>query len=317
MADRLGEGLEPVGQGSEGPGGMRRPGGPQLRRVVEGVASELEAAGVESPRLEARRLVCHAAGIERHQLALDAGDRALRAGEARRLAGMVRRRLSGVPLQHIEGTVEFRELVLRCDRRALIPRPETEQLVERAAAWIRERGAPLERVLDVGTGSGAIALALLSEGLARQAVGLDVSREALMLAAENREVAGASEERFELRWVRGPLWNSVSSRERFDLIISNPPYVSGGELDELPREVVDHEPREALDGGEDGLEVIREIAGGAAGYLTEGGCLFLEIAADDGDAVKDVFRDAGGWDPVEVRDDLAGRERFVRARPAR
>lgn len=317
MADRLGEGLEPVGQGSEGPGGMQRPGGPQLRRVVDGVASELEAAGVESPRLEARRLVCRAAGIERHQLALDAGDRALRAGEARRLAGMVRRRLSGEPLQHIEGTVEFRELVLRCDRRALIPRPETEQLVERAAAWIRERGAPLERVLDVGTGSGAIALALLSEGLARQTVGLDVSREALMLAAENREVAGAGEERFELRWVRGPLWNSVSSRERFDLIISNPPYVSGGELDDLPREVIDHEPREALDGGEDGLEVIREIAGGAAGYLTEGGCLFLEIAADRGDAVRDAFRDAGGWDRVEVRDDLAGRERFVRARPVR
>lgn len=313
LRDAAGERLEPVGGEQEGPGGMRKPGGPTLRRVVDGVAAELESAGVESPRVEARRLVCHAAGIGRDELALEAGDEPLRPGLARRLAGMVRRRLSGEPLQYIEGTVEFRDLVLRCDRRALIPRPETEQLVERAAAWIEDRGEPAERALDVGTGSGAIALSLLDEGLSGEAVGLDSSREALMLAAENRRVVGVPEDRFELRWVQGDLWNSVSSRERFDLVISNPPYVRDGEMAGLPTEVAEHEPEEALRGGEDGLDVIREIAGPAAAYLRPGGALFLEIGPEQGEAVRAILESGGGWSEVVVRQDLAGRDRFVRA----
>lgn len=313
LRETAGGELEPVGGSGEGPGGMQKPGGPPIRRVVEGVAGELEAAGVESPRLEARRLVSHAAGIERHRLALDDGDERLRPGLARRLAGMVRRRLAGEPLQYIEGSVEFRELVLRCDRRALIPRPETEQLVERVAGWIQGRGGSVERILDVGTGSGAIALSLLTEGLAGEAVGLDVSREALMLAAENRDLAGVPEDRFELRWVQGPLWNSVGSKERFDLIVSNPPYVSDAEMEDLPGEVADHEPTRALRGGEDGLDVVREIGDAAAGYLEGGGALFLEIGAEQGDEVREILGRSGNWTAVEVRRDLAGRERFVRS----
>ncbi len=306
--------LEPVGGETDGPGGMRKPGGPTLRRAVDGVAAELEAAGVESPRREATRLVCHVAGVGRDELALEAGDRSLRPGLARRLAGMVRRRLAGEPLQYIEGTVAFRDLVLRCDRRALIPRPETEQLVGRVAGWVDERGEPAGRTLDIGTGSGAIALSLLDESLTRAAVGLDSSREALMLAAENREVVGVAEDRFELRWVRGPLWNSVSSRERFDLVISNPPYVTDREMEELPREVAGFEPEEALRGGADGLDVVREIADRGAAYLRSGGALFLEIGSGQGRAVRRILEERDGWTDVTVREDLTGRERFVRAR---
>lgn len=310
----------------EGPGGMKKPPGPGLRGVAEGIAEELEAGGVENARREAERLLCHALGMERHELALDEGGKRLGAAEAGRLARAVRRRLKGEPLQHIEGSVHFRDLVLLCDRRALVPRPETEQLVERVVQWARRRrregslppdrredGPPLESVLDVGVGSGAIALSLLHEGIAERAVGVDVSREALMLAGQNREKCAVDPDRLELRLVSRPLWNSVAASERFDAVVSNPPYVSDEELEGLAPEVADHEPRVALAGGEDGLEVIREIADRAARYLEEGGALFLEIGAGQADAVRGLLEGSPEWGDVRVTRDLAGRDRFVRA----
>lgn len=307
-----------------------RPAGPTREEAVSGVARELEAAGgdvgIDRPRLEAERLVCHVTGIERAELART-GDRRLSPDEAGRLGRAIRRRLAGEPLQHIEGTVAFRELVLLADPRAFLPRPETEQLVDRVARWARGgegegvrtvgRDAPdeppLREVLDVGTGSGAIALSLVVEGLAERVVGLDVSADALVQAAANREGAGLSEETVELRLASRPVWSSVRGEERFDAIVSNPPYVTDEEMEELPAEVADHEPREALAGGPDGLEVIREIVDGAHAYLRPGGALFLEIGAGQGEAVERLLGEAGSWEDVRVGRDLAGRERFVRA----
>ena len=317
--ERAGDELRQVTGSREGPGGMKKPAGPNLRGVVDGVAEELEAGGVDDdPRREAERLVCHALGVDRHELAL--GDDAPRLGaeEAGRLARAVRRRLDGEPLQHIEGTVQFRELTLLCDRRALIPRPETEQLVERVAQWVRGEtggGGPreIERMLDIGTGSGAIALSLLHEGLARRALGVDISREALQLAGQNRDrVPGVDDDRLELRLASSPLWNSISSSERFDLIVSNPPYVSDAEMEDLPEEVRAYEPAVALSGGPAGMDVIREILERGARYLRPGGALFLEIGESQGDAVRRAASDAGEWGRVEVGRDLAGRDRFVR-----
>lgn len=319
--ERAGGELRQVTGSREGPGGMKKPAGPDLRGVVDGVAEELRAGGVEGdPRREAERLVCHALGLDRHELALGDDAPGLGAEEAGRLARAVRRRLDGEPLQHIEGTVQFRELTLLCDRRALIPRPETEQLVERVAQWIRGEsgdGGPRDvgRVLDIGTGSGAIALSLLHEGLARRALGVDVSREALQLAGQNRERAPEVDgDRFELRLASSPLWTSISASERFDLVVSNPPYVSDGEMGDLPEEVRAYEPEVALSGGPDGLDVIREILGRGARYLRPGGALFLEIGEGQGDAVRRAASEAGEWSSVEVGRDLAGRERFVRLR---
>ncbi len=318
-AERAGGELQQVSGSREGPGGMKKPAGPNLRGVVDGVAEELEAGGVEeNARREAERLVCHALGLDRHELALGDDAPSLGAEEAGRLARALRRRLEGEPLQHIEGTVQFRELTLVCDRRALIPRPETEQLVERVAQWIRgETGddgpRDVERVLDIGTGSGAIALSLLQEGLARRALGLDVSREALQLAGQNRDRAeGVDDERLELRLASSPLWNSVSSSERFDLVVSNPPYVSDGEMEDLPQEVRDYEPEVALAAGPDGMDVIREILDRGARYLRPGGALFLEIGEEQGEAVRRLADETGEWAQVEVGRDLAGRDRFVR-----
>lgn len=310
----------------------RAPPGPTWDEAVRGVARELEAAdeeaGVDRPRLEAERLLCHVLGIERARLATSGGER-LTAAQAGRLARVTRRRLGGEPLQHIEGTVAFRDLVLLADRRALVPRPETEQLVDRVRRWAEERGErrgevrrvgsergrepPLEAALDVGTGSGAIALALVHEGVAERVVALDVSEEALMQAAANRGAADLSGDEVELRLASRPLWSSVGRDERFDLIVSNPPYVRDEELDELPAQIREHEPRVALSGGEDGLEVIREIASGARGYLRPGGALFLEIGEEQGEAVVELLEAHGPWAEIEVSRDLAGRIRFVRA----
>lgn len=312
------------------------PPGPTRREALRGVAGELERAGVEAglddPRLEAERLLCHVLGLDRTDLARS-GDERLTAEQAGRIARVTRRRMGGEPLQHIEGTVAFRELVLLADSRALIPRPETEQLVDRVRRWAEERARlrgevrtaggerdrppPLGTALDVGTGSGAIALSLVHEGVVERVVALDVSEQALMQAAANRAAADVSEEQVELRLASRPLWSSVGRDERFDLIVSNPPYVREAEIEGLPAEIRGHEPRLALSGGEDGLEVIREIASGARAYLSPAGALFLEIGADQGEAVVAILEAAGPWSEVEVQGDLAGRDRFVRAiRPA-
>ncbi len=286
---------------------------------------------MERPRLEAERLLCHVLGVDRAELHRSGGER-LTAEEAGRLARVTRRRMGGEPLQHIEGTVAFRELVLLADRRALVPRPETEQLVDRIRRWAADRadrgadgvqgvgrdgGPPLGTALDVGTGSGAIALSLVHEGLVERVVALDVSEEALMQAAANRGAAELTDQQVELRLASRPLWSSVSSEERFDLIVSNPPYVRDADLDELPAQIREHEPRVALSGGEDGLEVIREIASGAHAYLRPAGALFLEIGADQGASVVGLLEDAAPWEEVELSRDLSGRDRFVRATRSR
>lgn len=293
--------------------GARRPRGPSRREALRRMRAELEAAGSESPGVEAERLLAHALGIDRVRLARTV-DRHLEPEEAGRLARSLSRRLAGEPLQHIEGTVEFRQLTLVADARALIPRPETEELVERIVRWVGDR-APLFRALDIGTGSGAISLSLLAEGIVEAAVALDVSTVALRQAEENRRRTGVPPERLELRTVVGRLWNSVRPGERFDLIVSNPPYVSDAELGKLPPEV-GREPLVALAGGEDGVAVIREIVDGAADRLRPRGALFLEIGAAQGAAVRSLLEASGRWGDVIVSRDLAGRDRFVRALPA-
>jgi release factor glutamine methyltransferase len=181
----------------------------------------------------------------------------------------------------------------------------------------RETGPepPLGAVLDVGTGSGAIALALLVEGVARRAIGLDRSREALAQAAENRDRAGIPPERFELRSCGPDPWEVISPGERFDAVVSNPPYVRDAEIAALAPEVREHEPRAALSGGPDGLAVVRIVVRRARERLAAGGALFLEVGADQGEAVSELLQASGEWRTVEILRDLAGRDRYVRALP--
>jgi len=310
--------------------GARRPGGPSRRQALEGIARELAAAGIESSRVEAERLLSLALGNSRADLLLSL-ESELSAEDARTLAEAVRRRLAGEPLQHIEGNVEFRDLVLAADRRAFVPRPETEQLLDRVIGWARERqrtvgsqaearsaGAEgvrvvtrpasrafVEAALDIGTGSGAIALTLADEHVAAKIVALDRSREALEQATENRRRVGQTEASVEFRLVE-----AVGEGERFDLIVSNPPYVSSAEMERLPPEVR-QDPPEALVAGEDGLDVIREILAGALDHLKPGGALFLEIGEGQGERVRELLAESGDWARTAIQKDLAGKVRFA------
>jgi release factor glutamine methyltransferase len=291
---------------------VRRPGAPLRGDVLRGVAAELEAAGLESPLLEAERLLAHVLGISRSDLVLTARE-SLDPRAAGALAEAVARRLDHEPLQHIEGSAAFRELVLVSDRRALIPRPETEQLLDRVGDWVGSR-APLERALDIGTGSGAIALALLGEGLAEIVVGLDTSAVALAQAKENAVRSGVAEGRLDLRLCPADIWSALDSEERFDLIVSNPPYVADTEVDRLPEEIRRFEPSTALAGGADGLAVIRIIVDGARAHLVPGAGLFLEIGEGQESAVRALLANTEAFEAISVDADLAGHERFVFAR---
>lgn len=307
---------------------MKRPDSPSLRETLRGVREQLEAAGIESPTTEAERLLAHVLGIESSRLALEASA-SLPAGAARDLARLVARRAAGQPLQHLEGTVAFRDLVLRADARALIPRPETEQLVELVSRQLHARpdgsqvravsrpdspGASAGVALDVGTGSGAIALSLVTEGLARRVVALDVSEEALAQARENRDLAGLEAERVELRLSGPDPFEALTADERFDLLVSNPPYVRAADIEGLPVEVREHEPRAALSGGTDGLDLVRKIAARGPAALRRGGHLFLEIGADQGPEVTALLEAVDGWENVVCHADLSGRDRFLTAR---
>ena len=257
--------------------------------------------GVESPRLDAELLLAHVLGARRIDLYLRF-DQPLQAEERAVYRELVRRRArERVPVAYLTGTREFWSRPLRVTPDVLIPRPETEGLVQLAAKLAPRRAA------DIGTGSGAIALALALELPEVEITAVDVSEAALAVARENLAAHGVAE-RVTLRCGRGlaPL------EGRFDLIASNPPYVPSAELDGLAPELR-HEPRLALDGGPDGLDVIRELAAAAREKLVPGGHLVLEIGADQGARTSELLSAAGAAH-VEVQPDLAGRDRVVLAR---
>ncbi len=291
---------------------MKGPVGPTRREARAGAAAELGQAGIESAELEAERLLAHVLDVERGQLALELDVR-LTAEQAGALARAVGRRLTREPLQHIEGEAHFRHLRLKCDSRALIPRPETEQLVDRVVGWLA--GRTLDVALDIGTGTGAIAAALVAEGIAARAVATDVSAEALSLAAENMERLGLAD-RVELRATSGPVWEPIGPGERFGCIVSNPPYVAETESPDLPPEVAEFDPLDALVAGPAGLDVIREIAAGAAAHIDASGALFLEIGATQGPSVRRLFDSSPEWRRVLIQRDLTGLDRFARAEPS-
>jgi release factor glutamine methyltransferase len=263
--------------------------------------------GIDSPRLEAELLLAHALGTTRMGLYLDF-DKPLDREEVARYRTLVRRRVRGEPSAYLVGAREFWSLRFEVGPGVLIPRPETERLVEEALGEMGEAG----RFLDLGTGSGAIAVALLTERPGWTAAAVEISPEAAAIARRNAEKHGVAG-RLDLR--EGSLFGPVGG-ERFDLIVSNPPYIPSGEIVALATEVARHEPREALDGGLDGLDLVREILAEAPDRLEEGGRLFVEFGADQGERVRRIAEDSGRYADVEILKDYAGRDRLLRARRA-
>jgi release factor glutamine methyltransferase len=273
-----------------------------LRRATDFLA----ARGVANARLDAEVLLADVLGVDRVGVYLNF-DRPLSVAEISGYREAIRRRGRRHPLQHLRGRQEFwsREFVV--DARALVPRADTEILLEAALEDARRRERP--RILDLGTGSGILAVTLALELPEATVVAVDRSTDALDLARENAARLGA---RVEFR--EGDLFAPVAS-ESFDLVASNPPYVARAEIERLEPEVRDHEPRLALDGGHDGLEVIRRIVAEAPSRLVPGGTLLLEIGAGQKGAVAALLRDAG-FVAIESRLDLSGIDRTLVARRA-
>jgi len=288
--------------------------GPRERWTVLGLilwsGRYLTEKGVEQGRLDAEHLLAHALGVGRLQLYLQ-HDRPLGPEELSAFKPLLRRRASREPLQYILGRVGFRELELRADRRGLIPRPETEVLVDVVLAWARKRAASGARLrgADVGTGTGCIALSLAMEGPFDRVIATDRSDAALELAAENARDAGLEDKvEFRLGSFLEPL-----AGERLDALVSNPPYVADADRAGLQAEVRDWEPEAALFAGPDGLTMIRNLVSGAAALLLPGGILALEVGAGQARPVAELVQATGAFDPPRIHRDLAGHERIVTA----
>jgi release factor glutamine methyltransferase len=273
---------------------------PTLGNLFVEAVAEFHRAGFDEPRREALRIWSDLTGVTAASAGLRMAE-PVGAESASRLADAVRRRIAGEPLAYVTGWTGFRRLTLQCDRRALIPRPETEGLVEAALARVRSGIAA-----DIGTGTGAIALALSDEGDFDQVIGIDVSPDALALARSNGAATGHP-----VVWLDGDLLTPLAGRP-VDLLVSNPPYLTQAEHDTLDRSVRDYEPVLALVGGEDGHAFVRRLLYEGSALVKPGGWIALEIdcrRATDTAAIAT----AAGWDNVSVHDDLFGRARYLLA----
>ena len=277
-----------------------------VMELLRWTAEYLGEKGFHNARLNGELLLSGVLGVKRLDLYLQF-DRPLRPEELAEFKSRLLRRAKREPLQYIEGEAHFRELRLRVDPRVLIPRPETEQLVQHVLDWAAAR--PGLAAADVGTGSGAIALALAKEGTFDRVVATDVEPGALEAARANHaHAAPAAPVEFRLGPGVAPLRG-----ERFDVLVSNPPYIGTGERESLDVEVRDWEPASALFAGADGLDVIRELVAGAPAVLRPGGLLALEIGEGQGAAVAGLVGACGAFGPARVEKDLAGRDRIVLA----
>ena len=279
--------------------------GEALRAATKRLAAE------GFPASDAEDLLSRLLGVGRGELRARAAE-GLSGEHTRTFVQQLARRLGGEPVQYITGRAAFRSLDLAVDRRVLVPRPETEWLVEAVLEYLAAHEPPARapRVLDLGTGSGSIALAIAHEHPRVEVVATDASDDALAVARENAEALGLSQR---VTFVRGEWLDALAGDERFDVIVSNPPYISAPEAQALPRDVHDWEPHAALFGGDDGLADLRTIVDESPRHLRGGGLLALELAESRAAEVAGWFDGARDWRGVELRADLSGRPRILLA----
>jgi release factor glutamine methyltransferase len=269
--------------------------------ALAAAAYRLRAAGVPDPARDARMLLAHAASVDATRITLIAPED-LAPDIEERFDHLVSLRAVRVPVSHLIGQREFYGRRFKVSRDVLDPRPETETLIEAALA------EPFGSVLDLGTGSGCILVTLLAERPQAVGVGVDVSEAACLQASANAVLHGVSD-RADIR--KSDWFGSVDGQ--FDLIVSNPPYISPDEMDLVQPELAHHEPRIALTDEEDGLSAYRKIASRARRYLAAGGRVLVEIGSTQASSVREIFSQAG-WTALEVIPDLDGRDRVVQVR---
>ncbi len=277
-----------------------------LGEIIAAGAGWLRAKNIDEAELLCEWLASHCLRLPRTKLPLSKKPSeetvdALRDG--------IRRLGDGEPVQYVIGEWDFRYLTLKTDKRALIPRPETEQLVELV---LEEKNIWLSNsphLCDIGTGTGAIAISIAHERPSSKITAVDCEEAALSLAKENAARCNVEEK---IRFIHGKNCADAEPAS-FDAVVSNPPYIKSSVVDALPRLIKDFEPRTALDGGEDGLYILRSLIHDSAIALKRDGYLFLEIGADQGDIVRELMEDAG-FSNVKIFSDFAGRTRFAKGR---
>ena len=283
-----------------------------IEELLQEIIRVFKKAGIECAEAEARQLACHVLSCDLSYLILhsreEIDDKVLLAS-----AALINERCKGKPLQYVMGTASFYGIDLAVDERVLIPRPETELLAERAIAELKER--PFPKVMDLCTGSGAIAAAVAANVPNVKVIATELSPRAFMLARVNlRPYAN-------VKVLRGDLFEALESKDSdpstkdipFDAILTNPPYIPSGAIDGLAREVKDHEPHMALDGGKDGLDIIKRIIAEAPAHLKPSGFLLMEIGDDQADAVMDLVLSSGAYRSASIIKDLAQKDRMLMA----
>ncbi len=274
-----------------------------VRDFLTLAGERLDHAGIEDPRFEALLILEEAAGFGR-AAALAHPEEELDARQAARCEELLGRREQGEPMAYLTGRQEFMGLEFHVGPAVLIPRADTETLAEEALRHLHDG----MRILDLCTGSGAVALSLLHYSNDTTAMATDIDAAALAAAGENAAALGLAER---VRFSETDLFPPEAEREAYDLITANPPYIPTGEIGSLMRDVRDHEPRIALDGGADGLMFYRRITAQAPAWLHNDGWLLVEIGYDQGESVRRMFEEAG-FHEVEVAQDLGGHDRVVK-----
>lgn len=268
---------------------------------------QLSAVGIDEAKTDARLLLEWCCGTDRNTL-LAHGERGISEEEYRRYTDCIAGRKEHVPLQHITGEQDFMGLTFVVNKNVLVPRQDTEVLVEEVMRHLHDG----MHILDMCTGSGCILLSLLRYSNNCTGVGVDISADALQVAGQNAEKILGSQVMEQSRVIlrQGNLFEDLDSQDKFDIIVSNPPYIRTDVIDSLMPEVKEHEPLSALDGGEDGLTFYRRIIERAGEFLMGGGMLFFEIGYDQGEEVRRLMEEAG-YTNVEVIKDFAGLDRVV------
>ena len=272
--------------------------------ILQSTTAYFKKRGIENPRLNAEHLLAHSLGRKRLDVYLEF-ERDLAEPQLAPLRELVRRRGQNEPLQHLLGTVEFCGNIFLCDKRALVPRPETEEFVEFLDPEIKGQKSEV-RIVDVGTGSGVIALSLAKKNPEAEIIATDISDDALLLAHENAVRLGVARVQF----LTSDLLEKIDGK--FDLIVANLPYISRHDRDQVAPEVL-RDPEVALFAGEKGDEIIRRLIETAPPYLSAGGLLALEIGLGQEPALLDLLRDKNYRD-IEAKNDYSGRTRFLFAR---
>jgi len=279
--------------------------------VISKSSDFLAKKGVDSPRLQTELLLAHVLQLPRMKLYLNF-ERQLTEPELDSLRKLVQRRGQREPLQHLVGSASFCGLDMAVNRHVLIPRPETELLAEAGWQFLSTLNSQPSTVLDFGTGSGCIAIALAAKCPTSRVIALDVSADALAIAKQNAAKNGFTDH---IEFRHGDGFAVLNPDERFDLIVSNPPYIASAEIETLQPEVRDHDPRGALDGGADGLDFYRRLAAEARTFLKPRGKLMLEFGEGQADATSAILT-AQNWKIEAVHPDYTQRLRFLIASPA-